>query len=236
MNFKFYKIFFILLGILLALSCSGSNDNSRKKDFPITFKKQSAAETDSITNAKSATRKKIESALSLFIHSLKTKDASEFKQLMSERGLVVIRNFVSGGYGVRGKDVRGCYAKKEIKTCLSFSVPKEIPIVPAELFQGTIDSGISKIAFQELHDICFKLTDDCTGADYQPSTMQIIDTIGLILRKTGISSDIPSVVILDSGKALLLEAQYITNLPIDAFALFEYANGSYRLRAIINFL
>jgi hypothetical protein len=174
-------------------------------------------------------------ALTHFINSLKSRDTDSFRKLVSNKGLVVIRNFVSGGFGARGKDIRSCYLPNQIPSNISFDVYGETPIDPAVLFKTVIEGNVDKIQIRTLQGLQFNLLDDCRKGQYAPATNIIYSDADSIIKSISIKDNSPTVVMLNSREMLLCIAQDINGLPIGCFALFECDAGACMLRGLMDF-
>lgn len=217
--------------MLFAQGCNSENKN-KIENSPKQRQAYSAKAQHSLTKNADVEMKK---TLDSFTSSLKNKDTAEFKRLIADSGLIIIRNFVSGGNGTRGKDVRKCYCRDAIPAGLSFVVYKELPIDLSALFQITLNSGVTKNSIRHISGISFNLTDNCREKEYSPDISDVLPFVDTILIKTKASSEKSTLVFLNSKEALLFEADYIAGFSTGSFALFEHTLDSYRLRAIMDF-
>src|SRR5947207_10146813 len=65
----------------------------------------------------------------------------ELQDLIGDDGLIVIRNFVTGGWGKRGKDIRYSLRKRDVPLDGSFPVKGETPVLLSSLFAESAKGG-----------------------------------------------------------------------------------------------
>ncbi len=169
-----------------------------------------------------------------FVTSLKNNDLQAFKQQISPSGLVIIRNFLTGGYGVRGKDIRYNYSLEQIPVNLKFLVKGEAPVDPYNLFKGSIKIDSKGIPLKVVEGYQFKFQN--SGKPYpEPSTLKVAK-ICLKIRSTDKNDDsVPRGFILGENEFVLTESMVIDGLPLGSWAIFEKSDDKYLLRAIIDF-
>ena len=66
----------------------------------------------------------------------------ELQDLIGDDGLIVIRNFVTGGFGTRGRDIRYSLQKRDVPLDGSFPVKGEIPVLLSLLFAESAKKGL----------------------------------------------------------------------------------------------
>ena len=149
------------------------------------------------------------------------------KEIVSPSGLVVIRNFPSGGFGVRGKDVRYHYSLESIPVNFKFPVKGEIDIDPGELFMGTVKSNIKSLPLITVEglEFGFKNKDE-------PATSKVIELCGRIGIEDFDGS--PRIIRLNDKEIVLTESVVIDDLALGAWAVFERIDNKYLLRAVID--
>ncbi|AZR74091.1 hypothetical protein BBF96_12200 [Anoxybacter fermentans] len=170
----------------------------------------------------------ISNIIYLFSESLKNSDSKTFKQLVSTSGIDIIRNFVSGGFGTRGRNIWRYYSIDSIPSNLKFPIEGEVPVDLSKLFQGTIENKNNKIPIITLKNIQFNFQND------DLTTSQIIDICRKIRSGENENDSSPRIYLLGDKELVLTESEIISGLPIGSWAVFERTGKSYSLRAIID--
>lgn len=168
-------------------------------------------------------------AISSFLESINNNNSEKFSQIISNSGLVVIRNFSSGTYGARGKNIRNYYTKDQVPENIEFKVDGEIPIKPSELFQGSLNSDIEKI--DEISSTIIKINLVDSKAAISPSTSEVINKLSNILEQVG---DVSPQIIDLNNEIILSEIRLINDILIGSAAVFIKEDGKIKLRAIID--
>jgi hypothetical protein len=170
----------------------------------------------------------IESTTSLFQISIKNDDISSFNKLVDQNGFIIIRNFVSGGSGVRGRNIRNHYDYKSIPRSLNFQINGEIPVSLKELFYETINTkNIPKCSIKKVKLIKVR--------KLEPSTAEIINYCNNLLRSLDRKNDYsPEIIVLEDG-LIIKEASLINEQPIGVWAIFEKSENKYFIRGIFDF-
>ena len=160
-----------------------------------------------------------------FINAIEKTDSAQFSNLIDDDGFIIIRNFVSGGFGIRGQNIRDIYMKKTLPSKLEFSIDEETPFILKDLFIDTISTK--------------KLTECQTSIDMikirrnGPPTDEIIEFCGNLLLALSNNDASPSTIVAKGG-FVICEAQIICDLPIGSFAIFERLEDKYYIRALID--
>jgi hypothetical protein len=222
----------LLFGVCATVIIQGCNSESKK--LPENTVKQHETTTDNLRISEKEVCAEIKTTLNVFISSLANKDAEKLIPLISEQGLIVIRNFVSGGNGTRGKDIRERYCRNKIPNDLTFPVHSEIPIEVPVLFPATLKSDLANIPIHQYQSHLFDLKDKCTKKEANPGVSDFLSLVDSILITTKASYEHPMIVSLGSKEAVLFEAAYIAGFSTGTFALFEKFQGTYYLRAIMD--
>ena len=120
---------------MIALCCTalilgGCSNKVENSDLPINTSQPTGAESTNKGNDI-----KTENIVNQFIRAIQSKNSEEIKNMVSPKGLVVIRAFSSGN-GARGKNIRNIYSKEEIANTLSFDVKDEEPINTYEAYEN----------------------------------------------------------------------------------------------------
>ncbi|MCL6613760.1 MAG: hypothetical protein K6U03_03945 [Firmicutes bacterium] len=194
----------ILLGICLFFGCVGRRDDNEDM---------------------------VKDTVAIFIKSIKAQDIMGFRKLVSPSGLVVIRNFVTGGFGARGKDIRNYYKQSQVD--FKFKVPGEEPVSVEWLFAESVKSKINKIPIRKVKGMNFGFKDN--GQMVYPPTMELIEICSKIQEHSKKSEMKPEIFILNDKEFALTESDYIIGLSIGSWAVFEKASDKYYLRAIMDF-
>jgi len=168
-----------------------------------------------------------------FINSIKN-NGKDFEKIISPQGLIVIRNFVTGGSGTRGKDVRYFYTANKIPANLSFSVKDESPIVFSQLFEKVIKKDVKTIKTINVKDICFLFKDD--GEIIYPPTSEVIQICTEIQKIEKETNMGPRIFILGEKEFALTEAEmFLDDLSVGSWAVFNRVDSRYYLRAVMDF-
>jgi hypothetical protein len=158
----------------------------------------------------------------------------ELHDLIGDDGLIVIRNFVTGGWGTRGRDIRYSLQKRDVPLDGSFPVKGETPVVLSLLFAESrkkgLDSEFSTV--QAKSNLCFfsKRSKKCSQF---PTTNDAINSIAEAISDIKLGTI--SIVQLSSDEFLYTEAaDVIGGLPVGNFAVFSMRQGRYRLVALLD--
>jgi hypothetical protein len=166
-----------------------------------------------------------------FVEAVKNSDTGEFKGLVSEKGLVFIRSFLSGN-GTKGLDTRDFYNAGGIPDNLSFPMVSGGSIQLKNCFKGSIAGGVDGDSILSVSDPLLGFTDDGGSGAYVPSTESVIAELAdIIINSNGAST----IYDLSGQELILAEAQLQSGLPIGNFAVFVSENGGFKLRAVIDF-
>lgn len=170
----------------------------------------------------------IESTIGLFRTSVKNDDLTGFKRLVGRDGLIIIRNFISGGAGVRGKNVRNHYDYTSIPKSLTFQIKGETPVSLKELFHETLnDKDIPRYQLENVKIINVR--------ELEPSTGTIVDYCIELLGNLALKDDdSPQVIVLEDG-LIIKEASLVNGQPIGVWAFFEKDEAKYFLKGIFDF-
>ncbi|NLW08533.1 MAG: hypothetical protein GX036_01570 [Firmicutes bacterium] len=150
------------------------------------------------------------------------------KEILSPSGLVIIRNFPSGGFGVRGKNVRNYYSLGLLPVDFIFPVKGEIAIDPAELFMGTRKRNLANLPLTTVEGVLFEFKNEG-----EPPTSEVIE----LCAQIGIEDlldESPRVIQLNDKEVVLTESVVTNGIPLGAWAVFERIDNKYLLRAIID--
>ena len=150
------------------------------------------------------------------------------KEIVSPSGLVIIRNFPSGGFGVRGKNVRNYYSLGLLPVDFIFPVKGEIAIDPAELFRGTRKRNLTNLPLTVIEGVMFEFKN--LG---EPPTSEVIELCAQIGIE-GLLDESPRVIQLNDKEVVLTESVVINGIPLGVWAVFERIDNKYLLRAIID--
>lgn len=150
------------------------------------------------------------------------------KEIVSPSGLVVIRDFPSGGFGVRGKNVRDHYSLELLPANFIFPVKGEIAIDPAELFRGTRKRNLTNLPLTVIEGVMFEFKN--LG---EPPTSEVIELCAQIGIE-GLLDESPRVIQLNDKEVVLTESVVINGIPLGVWAVFERIDNKYLLRAIID--
>jgi len=71
-----------------------------------------------------------------FLDSIENKDITKFRSILCDEFYVA--RYFSGGYGTRGKTLRGCFSKEDAPKDFKVDVENELPIDFKEMFVDTI--------------------------------------------------------------------------------------------------
>jgi hypothetical protein len=158
----------------------------------------------------------------------------KLQDLIGDDGLIVIRNFVTGGWGKRGKDIRYSLQKRDVPLDGSFPVKGETPVLLSFLFSESAKKGLDAefLTVEAKSNLCFfsKRSKNCSQV---PTTNDAINLIAEAIsdRKLGTVS----IVKLSSDEFLYTEAaDVIGGLPVGNFAVFSMRQGRYRLVALLD--
>jgi hypothetical protein len=158
----------------------------------------------------------------------------KLQDLIGDDGLIVIRNFVTGGWGTRGKDIRYSLQKRDVPLDGSFPVKGETPVRLSFLFAESAKKGLDAefLTVEAKSNLCFfsKRSKNCSQV---PTTNDAISSIAEAIsdRKLGTVS----IVKLSSDEFLYTEAaDVIGGLPVGGFAVFSMRQGRYRLVALLD--
>ncbi|MEX2460405.1 MAG: hypothetical protein WD469_03765 [Paenibacillaceae bacterium] len=170
-----------------------------------------------------------------FITSLSNIEADQFKELVSSKGLVIIRHILWGTDGARGQNIRQLYTKNQIPSNMMFPVLNEMSFDPISLFDSTIVKGIDEIPIVELDEFKvgqFNFTDGDSSTKKDPIINSIIELCEKII-KTSNTSD-PQIFVLGDQEIALTQSDY-SDVLFGSWAIFKKENEIYKLRALINF-
>lgn len=170
----------------------------------------------------------INDAADKFINSVKTSNVLAFKSLIAPNGILVVRNFVSGGYGVRGKNVRDLYNKNNIPKDLRFAVRKEVPINISDMFAETLKGDSHMIRLIELNSTRY------STFETKMATAAMVRMLANILRESKANDSEPVLIGLEGNGFVLAEAQLIDNNPNGTFAIFTRKQERYYLEALVD--
>ena len=174
---------------------------------------------------------KVKETVANFVQYIKTRDLVGFRKSINPSGLLVIRNFVTGGFGTRGKDIRNHYQPSQAD--FEFKVPEEVPVSIEWLFAESIKSKISDIPIKRVNGLSFGF--DKTGQAVSPSTMELITICSKIQEYNKDAEMQPAIFILNDREFALTESDYIMGLSIGGWAVFKRVDERYYLRAIMDF-
>ena len=170
----------------------------------------------------------IDRAIKLFQTAIKNDDATGFGRLADKGGFIVIRNFVSGGGGVRGKNIRNYYDHTSIPKGLDLQVQGETLVSLKALFSETVNT-------QDIPKYSIKNVKVIKVGKLQPPTAEIIDYCSDLLRVLDKKDDdSPQIIVLEDG-LIGKEASLINGLPIGGWAVFEKVKNQYFIRGIFDF-
>jgi hypothetical protein len=169
----------------------------------------------------------------------------KLQDLIGDDGLIVIRNFVTGGWGRRGKDIRYSLQKRDVPLDGSFPVKGETPVVLSFLFPESAKKGLDTefLTVQAKSNLCFfsKRSKNCSQfPTIRPIPADLLDaeTNDAINSIAEAISDIKlgtvSIVQLSSDEFLYTEGEAIDGLPVGGFAVFSMRQGRYRLVALLD--
>ena len=157
----------------------------------------------------------------------------ELQDLIGDDGLIVIRNFVTGGFGTRGRDIRYSFQKRDVPLDGSFPVKGEIPVLLSSLFAESAKKGPDAefLTVQAKSNLCFfsKRSKKCSQF---PTTNDAIDSIAEAISDIKLGT--VSIVHLSSDEFLYTEGEAIDGLPVGGFAVFSMRQGRYRLVALLD--
>lgn len=223
-NSRIIKILVLLMPLLIIFAgCVKAKDTNNKDSI-------SSQESN---QAKSSNDEKMQ-IIESFKNSINNKDTEAFKKIVSPAGLIIIRNFVSGEAGIRGKDIRFYYTVNKIPNDLAFPVIDEIPVKLNELFSKTLQNK-RKLTVTEVKKVKYDFKDNGEISSRNPPTDTVISNSRDIIKISENPSDIYELFTLDDSEIVLAEAQLITGILTGNFAVFEKKNGKYFLRAIMDF-
>jgi len=168
---------------------------------------------------------KYNNAVDCFINAIQKTDSVQFKDLVDDNGFIIIRNFVSGGFGIRGQNIRDNFTRVTLPLELEFTINGEPPFILNDLFAGTISS---KRLTERRIDI--KMIGIQRNS---PSTDEIIEFCKTLILTLSNNDASPSVISVNGG-FVICEAQIIMDLPIGSFALFDKVGERYYIRALID--
>mgnify|MGYP001627179743 CR=1 FL=1 len=183
---------------------------------------------------KGNTTSEIKQTVNKFVHAIKTGNIEEFVNIANPYGILVIRNYITGGYGLRGKNIRNFYKPNEISSGLIFPVDGELPVKLSELFHSTVQLGGKINNIKKLKGIYFTNKREYIQYNNIPSTKEIVNRIYKILNKAGKNYETPAIYVLDNDEFLLCEAKIINSLPVGSFVLFKKLKGDYKVIAVID--
>ena len=157
----------------------------------------------------------------------------KLQDLIGDDGLIVIRNFVTGGWGTRGNDIRYSLQKRDVPLDGSFPVKGETPVLLSSLFAESAKKGLDAefLTVQAKSNLCFfsKRAKNCSQF---PTTN---DAINFIAEAIGdIKLGTVSIVKLSSDEFLYTEAETIGGWPLGGSAVFSMRQGRYRLVALLD--
>jgi hypothetical protein len=157
----------------------------------------------------------------------------KLQDLIGDDGLIVIRNFVTGGWGRRGKDIRYSLQKRDVPLDGSFPVKGETPVVLSFLFPESAKKGLDTefLTVQAKSNLCFfsKRSKNCSKF---PTTNYAINSIAEAISDIKLGT--VSIVQLSFDEFLYTEAETIDGLPVGGFAVFSMRQGRYRLVALLD--
>ena len=195
-----------------------------------------------IENEKISKANDVKTTIENFNNAIYKENIDQFKHLISPSGLVIIRNFVSGGYGQRGKNIRNCYLVSEIPDNLKFEVDDEVPIDLSELFPKKLLSEGIETDYIKLNGNTFGYKDGIKKENKSvsvpnPPTNEIIENCSEIMKYINDKNEERKlmVFILGNDEIALTEAQYYNGFSYGNWAIFEKINEKYYLRAIMDF-
>lgn len=199
-------------------------------------------EIPKVENNKISLANDVKTTIENFNNAIYKENIDQFKQLISPSGLVIIRNFVSGGYGQRGKNIRNCYLISEIPDNLKFEVDGEVPIDLSELFPGKLLNEGIETDYIKLNGNTFGFKDSIKKENKSvsvpnPPTNEIIENCSEIMEYANDNNEERKlmVFILGNNEIALTEAQYYNGFSYGNWAIFEKINEKYYLSAIMDF-
>lgn len=167
-----------------------------------------------------------------FIESINKHDVIAFRNMVHPLGLIVIRNFVTGGFGARGKNIRDHYKPTEVSE-FEFKVKGESSVSLDWLFGKSLKTKFEQIPVKRIKNNGFGFKDN--GQNISPSTSMVIETcskIQIFNKKTNME---PRIFVLNDKEIALTESEEVIDLSIGGWSIFELYNGKYYLRAIMDF-
>lgn len=228
------KTFAVLLSISVLVtlaSCSNSIKN-QTTDRNISSINSDVTDSASLRNHSSnKSSTSIESTAQTFIKSLKDTNARRFNNIVSDAGMIFIRNFVSGN-GARGTDIRNYYKVSDIPKHLTIQIKGQSGIDLKSLFLQSMHADKSNIHIVNVNNPIINFTDNGSSDNYAPSTDELMTELSSIVKNCYNS---PVIYNLHSKEFILSESQVIDNLPMGSFAIFVNKNGTFKLRAVIDF-
>lgn len=174
----------------------------------------------------------IRATISGFTKALRTNDVAGFRTLLSD-GLVVIRNFVTGGNGSRGNDLRFYRSVNEFSSSISIPVKGEESIDFRNLFAGSIGSK-----FESFHIVKVSGTltiGESASGRTDPPTSKIVETCQKMRSAKYPDDFTPMIMVLSDREFVLTESSLILDLPVGSWAFFSKVGNQYFLRAIFDF-
>jgi len=234
---KYLYCLIVLLAIFQLTACkvnqnSGnevtSNEEVTKEPSSDTLSNNNVVKATEIPNDTDNNKKLIVETVNKFIKSIANKNQNDFIDLMNADGIFVIRNFVSGGYGDRGKDIKNTYTSDNIPVDLQFTVSDELPIIPADLFAESLEKDFTIEDIQAVDDT------QLTTATNETATSDILNMISDTLKNSNNQEYSVSIIQLGEYGFMLSEAQLIDGTPVGTFAIFEKTNNKFYLKAIID--
>ena len=230
----YYRCIMLFISFILILYILYGCTHERRNTQQTTDNNISKITDDQkIRNADQKVKNAEDSSIILILQSInfiKNKDVEGLKKITSPLGLVLIRNFSSGG-GSRGKDIRCLYLSSEFTEDLEFIVEGEEPIALHKLFIQSQKYEADKINIFEKKGIVFNFKDSKNNNIIEPTTEEIRDLCSELTSK---EEFYPTIFKLETNELVFTESSMVSDLPVGIWAIFNKNDDKVSLRAVID--
>lgn len=230
------KIIVIECILLLALVISSCTLKSVKVENSIDIKGDEKPTITDVNKKNTLMSDENNTALSntiqVFTEALSTSNLGMLQSIISRKGVVIIRKFVSGN-GMRGLDIRDNYFANEIPNDIKFPVKGEAAIVLKDLFKGTLKVNDKDIPVKKIEISAFDFKDGI-NSERNPTSSEVQEMCGKIRNLAGNASDFSPMIFALGEKEIAL-TESIVDYNVGDWAIFEKYDNKYFLRAIMDF-
>jgi len=236
----------LILFIGMFIGCTkGQKGNTCTTTRPATTKTESSTATEG-TQGKFAEEQKVKSVLKIMLESFENKDAAKFKQIISPKGVVIIRNYVSVSQvyegnkntqtigGTRGINYRGVFSQVSFPDNFTIELNGEVLFKPERYFLNIERYDVSDIPVVKLDKYKFGFKDDMYNHILEPDTIKVWNTCSEIRDNIGGENNWkPYIILISEGEAAFSISETGSNT--GNWAIFEKTEDKYYLRALLDF-